>query len=452
MPWPANNTDRLIRLVNDLLVMEKLQADSLEFDFVELDLSNLIENAIDINELLAKEHNVTFKFTKALDGAVVYGDADRLTQVISNLLSNAAKFSPANEIVDVSVERTATSLRINVSDVGDGIPNAFRSKVFERFSQADSSDTRRQGGTGLGLNISKEIVEKHGGIIGFESEEGRGARFYFELPDRKAVPSKAGQALNNDMAAVPGELVKRGKVLVLEDDPDVATLLAIMLKDNGYDADIARSAGEAKAMLLEANYAAVTVDIMLPDQDGISLIQELRAQERTRNVATIVVSAKASEARSEILTASMGIVDWLDKPIDQKRLIDALHKAAVMASSSSKPRVLHVEDDWDLCRIMTAMIGNSMDYVCAHTLIDARKFLESEKFDLAILDMGLPDGNGLELLDVLKCSKNDAMPAIIFSSDSVNKETESQVAALVKSNHSNEDLLELVGRLVKSTG
>ena len=116
----SDNTERLIRLVNDLLVMEKLQADSLEFDFAELDLSDLIENAMELNEPIAKEHNVTFNFTKTADNATVYGDAGRLTQVISNLLSNAAKFSPANETVEISVDRTATSVRVNLSDVGTG--------------------------------------------------------------------------------------------------------------------------------------------------------------------------------------------------------------------------------------------------------------------------------------------------------------------------------------------
>jgi PAS domain S-box-containing protein len=447
----SSNTERLINLVNDLLDMEKLQAGSMEFNLLDLNIGELVEKSLTLNEPFAIEHGVTFKLTSSIEDATVYGDSDRLTQVISNLLSNAAKFSPAGEIVEISIERSATSFRINVSDKGPGIPNEFRDRIFGRFTQADSTDARKKGGTGLGLNISQAIVEKHGGVIGFDSVEGEGSTFYFELPERIRTATAQANSPSEISKAIRAEVPDGGKILVLEDDPDVAKLLSIMLEDNGYDVDIAYNAHEAKARIARTTYAAVTVDVMLPDQDGISLIRELRAEENTHNLATIVVSAKASTVRREVVAASMGIIDWLDKPIDQSRLLSAVQQATFVAQRAEKPRVLHVEDDVDLCQVMTAMIGDTMDFMCAHTFREAQRLLLDEKFDLVILDPGLPDGDGLDLLATLKVSEEDSTPVIIFSSDGVDRETAVQVeAALLKSRCSNEELLDLVSRLAKN--
>jgi DNA-binding response OmpR family regulator len=301
------------------------------------------------------------------------------------------------------------------------------------------------------LNISQAIVEKHGGVIGFDSVEGEGSTFYFELPERIRTATAQANSPSEISKAIRAEVPDGGKILVLEDDPDVAKLLSIMLEDNGYDVDIAYNAHEAKARIARTTYAAVTVDVMLPDQDGISLIRELRAEENTHNLATIVVSAKASTVRREVVAASMGIIDWLDKPIDQSRLLSAVQQATFVAQRAEKPRVLHVEDDVDLCQVMTAMIGDTMDFMCAHTFREAQRLLLDEKFDLVILDPGLPDGDGLDLLATLKVSEEDSTPVIIFSSDGVDRETAVQVeAALLKSRCSNEELLDLVSRLAKN--
>jgi len=424
----------------------------MKFNLEILDVKGLVENSLALNKPFADEHNIEFKLVKSPKSATVYGDPDRLAQVISNLLSNAAKFSPSGETVKISIERSKKTFRINVFDKGPGIPKGFHDRIFGRFSQANSADNREKGGTGLGLNISKSIIEQHGGTIGFESEEGKGSKFYFDLPERKSETKETRKLPSEGVAETNRRDLTGSRVLVLEDDPDVAKLLSMMLTERGYSVDTAHNAHDAKAMISSTEYAAVTVDILLPDQDGISLVRELRAQEKTRNLATIVVSAKASSVKDEVVSASMGIIDWLDKPIDQNRLIDAVNQAALVGLSSGTPRVLHVEDDADLGKVMMAMIGDSMDYVCVHTFGEARRLLQKERFDLAILDIGLPDGNGLDLLDTLKDSDNDGMPVIIFSSDGVSLETAAKVeAALVKSNHSNQDLIELMNRLTKKS-
>ncbi|ALP54286.1 hypothetical protein Tel_14665 [Candidatus Tenderia electrophaga] len=176
------NSKRLTLLINDLLDLEKIESGRLEFNVKPLDLVALAHSALEANEAYARQHNVSLRLTCAPEQAMVQGDENRLLQVFANLISNAVKYSPERETVRLTIERKAEFYRVAVIDQGPGIPEEFRARIFERFAQADSSDTREKGGTGLGLSISKVIVERHGGRIGFDSEVGKGACFYFDLP------------------------------------------------------------------------------------------------------------------------------------------------------------------------------------------------------------------------------------------------------------------------------
>jgi len=176
------NSDRLNMLINDILDIEKIEAGKLEFNMMPTNVSTLVGNAIEANKGYADLHKATFEFVKSADQLLVQGDKDRLMQVLSNLMSNAAKFSPDGSTVELSVHREDNMVRVSVKDQGRGIPEEFRDKIFEKFTQADSSDTRQIGGTGLGLSISRSIIEQHGGKIGFESEVDAGSTFYFTLP------------------------------------------------------------------------------------------------------------------------------------------------------------------------------------------------------------------------------------------------------------------------------
>ncbi|NNE19068.1 MAG: PAS domain S-box protein [Myxococcales bacterium] len=184
-----NNSSRLVRLVNDILDLEKLESDRLEFQLTEVDLSKAVREAIENNRGLAGEKAVQVELTDELPELSVQTDPDRLAQVLTNLLSNATKFSPDGGVVDVSVVEHCGRARVAVRDRGTGIPGEFRSRIFQRFAQADNSDTRKNGGTGLGLSIAKAIVEGLGGTIGFENVDGGGARFFFELPTLDRLPA-----------------------------------------------------------------------------------------------------------------------------------------------------------------------------------------------------------------------------------------------------------------------
>lgn len=176
------SSERLVRLVNDVLDIEKIEAGKMEFRSDELEIAPLLDEAIDAVRGSAAQRPVALERAGSGRGLRVRGDHDRLVQLLVNLLSNAIKYSPQYNSVTLACSEVPAGIRLSVSDNGPGIPEAFQARVFAKFAQADSSDTRLKGGTGLGLAICRAIAEQHGGIIGFDTEEGRGTTFYVTLP------------------------------------------------------------------------------------------------------------------------------------------------------------------------------------------------------------------------------------------------------------------------------
>lgn len=178
-----DNCERLAYLVNDILDMEKIMAGKMDFIKEKVTLSPLVKGIFDQNTGYAEKYNVSFGVRDKFKGIEVEVDTNRFNQALTNLISNAAKFSPYGGKVYISIEAyDSDHVKIFVKDSGPGIPKALREKIFERFSQADSSTTRAKGGTGLGLIISKNIIEAFGGNINFATVEGKGSTFYFILP------------------------------------------------------------------------------------------------------------------------------------------------------------------------------------------------------------------------------------------------------------------------------
>jgi PAS domain S-box-containing protein len=177
------NSGRLAHLVNDILDVEKIESGKMHYDMKPEDLMSIVDQALETIRGYGQELGIEFVLTEVLDGARVNVDAHRLLQVLANLLSNAAKFSPRGQKVEVAVRRHGPMVRVSVTDHGAGVPPEFHDRIFERFSQADASDSRRLGGSGLGLHISKSIVDKFGGQIGFETTTGSGSTFFFDLPE-----------------------------------------------------------------------------------------------------------------------------------------------------------------------------------------------------------------------------------------------------------------------------
>jgi PAS domain S-box-containing protein len=179
----AKNSDRLVRLINDILDVEKIESGEMGFRFSPVELMPLVEAAVDGNRAYAQGYEVELRIVRAVDGVRVWADPDRLLQVMANLLSNSAKFSPRGGVVEVEVVARGGEVRVAVTDHGRGIPADFQARIFEKFAQADSSSTRQKGGTGLGLSISRAIVERHRGRISFTSEARGRTCFFFDLPE-----------------------------------------------------------------------------------------------------------------------------------------------------------------------------------------------------------------------------------------------------------------------------
>ena len=433
-----SNSERLVLLVNDILDIEKMESGRLEFRRENVSARRLLSEAVEANRAYGTEFQVDFAVAPGAD-ALVYADIGRITQVLANLLSNAAKFSPRGGTVEVSLELDAGNVTFAVRDHGQGIPEEFRGRIFQRFAQADSSDVRQKGGTGLGLSISRAIVEHHGGNIGFEDAPGGGTRFFFSLP-----------RLVERLGPPPGQLSTgsdRRRALIVEDDADVARLLSMMLDQHGWDSEVARTAEEAFARLDAGRFDALTLDLLLPDGDGLSLFRRLRQRPDGKALPVVVISAIADEGKRELNGDAVGVVDWLDKPIDQLRLRDALRQA--LQGTEGHARVLHVEDDSDIVRVVAAVMGGEAEVIPARSLAEARTRLANEpRFALVIIDVGLPDGSGLDLIQDLR-RLDPPPPVLIFSASDYDSATARSVAAsLVKSRTENRVLHETIRQLI----
>ena len=429
------NSDRLVRLINDILDVENIEAGGMEFEMRRIDVMSLVEQAVDANKAYGDQYGVTFVVNGPPFDIAVIGDHDRLMQVLANLLSNAAKYSPTGGSINIDVCERGSFVRMAVIDNGTGMAESFRHRVFEKFSQADSSDSRQKGGTGLGLNISRAIVERHGGSIAFDTEVDVGTTFYFDLPMVRS------RATRDDRA--PADATKP-RILICEDEPDIISLLDLMLRGSGYATDIARNSQEAKDMLAKNDYAAMTLDIGLPDQDGISLIQDVRGVEKTHDLPIVVVSAKTSEVSDQVKGNAIGIIDWLEKPIDQIDLMESIRRA-IRFGRADVPSILHVEDDADVRQVVAAVVGDRARIVPAASFREAEECLNREDFDVVVLDLTLPDGAGEDLLPLLHQDGNGSVPVIVFSAREFSAGAARNIeAALIKAWTSNEALLEAI--------
>ncbi|CAN5349061.1 hypothetical protein BH10PSE1_BH10PSE1_31490 [soil metagenome] len=424
------NSQRLVRLINDILDIEKIESGKLRLDLAPLDLRDIAERSIDGVRGYAEELGVSLSLAKG-EPAPVRGDADRLIQVVTNLLSNASKFSPSGGVVTVTVDPETRLARLSVTDHGPGIPDAFRARIFSKFAQADGSDTRAKGGTGLGLAIAREITERHGGRLWFESAPGEGSTFHLDLP----LANAEGAAIDMDGP----------RLLIVEDDFDAATLLKEMLEADGFAAEIATTGRQAMTMIRHGDYAAVLLDIHLPDADGIALIRSLRVDPETRDLPIVVVSGDASRGKAR--AQSLEVIDWMEKPFDQARLRTAV--AAIYQRQTDRlPRVLHVDDDRDILEVTAQALSGSAEMSSAESLASARAALALQRPDLIILDLGLPDGSGLELLSELRDDQGQSVPVIVYSAQEMDASVANRVeAVLTKSKSSLAGLARTVRRL-----
>lgn len=265
------NSQRLVRLIDDILDIEKLEADPVVFNLERVNVRPLVEQAIEDNRGFAEGYGVDVELDSTSVDGLVNADPDRFVQVITNLLSNAIKFSPANGKVQVAVESRGDKMRISVKDHGCGIPDKFKSRIFEKFAQADATSSRQKGGTGLGLSIVKKIVQRLGGEVGFDDALGGGTTFHVDLP---ACSSEAYSDGDLDAGSAIG-LYKRPRILHVDDDRDALVVVTNALRTTGDVVSVDSVEGARRALATD-HFDLAVIDISLNIGSGLDLLPDLR--------------------------------------------------------------------------------------------------------------------------------------------------------------------------------
>lgn len=384
----VESTDRLIRLINDILDVERITAGKVTLDRRTVAAADLADRAVAEMRGLAEHAQVQVQAEHITGSADA--DPDRIVQTLTNLLSNAIRFSPPGGTVRVRAVEQDQELMFSVSDEGPGIPPDQLEAIFGRFAQVDASDAREKEGSGLGLAICRGLVEQHGGRIWAHSEPDHGATFYFTLP--AAEPAAA-------IAQSPEERPAMPTVLVCEDDPQTRAVIGEMLRSHGYAVVGAASGEEAVARAAEVAPAAVLMDLALPGIDGWTAIAQLRADARTSHLPVLIVSG--SPPSTPPSTSPLDVAAWLSKPLDLTTLLTALREA--VSGDRSQPCVLVVEDDQSLAQVLTTLFAeHGVLAVSAHTARDALRLARDLVPDLLLLDLLLPDSDGFALVGWLR--------------------------------------------------
>jgi len=411
-----SNSQRLVRLINDVLDMEKLASGSLPFNMTETSLRAVAVRSIEMTRGYADQLGVELVLEGDGEGVEVRGDPDRLVQVVTNLLSNAAKYSPRGERVVVRVEGDGANAKLSVTDQGPGVPIAFRDRIFSRFAQADSSDARGKSGTGLGLYIAREIAERHGGRLWFDSPADGGATFHLELP---SLVREASRPSATD------------RIMLVEDEPAAAAILSAILEDDGLKVDVAGTLAEAREYLKTyGRYGAVVLDLRLPDGDGVDLAKEIRAAPDLAGMPIVVVSADARRGRdSEV--RMLEVADWMEKPVDPDRLTMLVRNA--LDRVGERRLILHVDNDRDIREVVATALADWGEVVSTDGVAEAREIIGRKRPDLIVMDPELQDGDGADLIFELQ-GQEDPPPVIVFSAQDTTEDLGPAVAAvLVKS-------------------
>jgi PAS domain S-box-containing protein len=333
--------DNLLNLINDILDLSKVEASQLELERTGFALNDHLEKVTEMVAARADEKGLSLVCEIAPDVPTdLVGDPTRLRQVLLNLIGNAIKFTQSGEVslrvapdADSSVP---TALRFTVSDTGIGIPGEKLGRVFERFTQADSSTTRRFGGSGLGLTISKRLVELMGGRIWVESEVGKGSVFAF------AVPFEISAAVNRPTVAPigtgPEPALPPLHILLVEDSPDNRTITMAYLEDTPYRVEIAENGDIACKKFTAGNYDLVLMDRQMPVMDGLTATRAIRAWEQANDrppTPIIALTAAALKGDREKCLAA-GCTAFLTKPIRQEVLLQAIKEHSLVALTSSE--------------------------------------------------------------------------------------------------------------------
>ena len=421
----STNTERLIRLINDILDLERMDSGRAPLTLRRCSLYDLAHEAVDTMTSMADEAHIRLELDcfAARDSIYFDADPDRILQVLTNLLSNAIKFSPAGSAVSVQIDGNLDSLMLKVVDHGRGIPPDKLEAIFDRFQQVESGDASKKGGTGLGLAICRSIVQQHGGAIWAQpNQSGPGTTLWVQF-------SRSARASDSGLPTPIATPVQRGhgRILICDDDPGIRVVVAEQLRQHGYDILEARSGEEAIAIAnrqaaigAASSISAILLDLHMPGLSGWETLQQLKKSPNTEAIPVVILSVvPPSERRPD------GPVDvtqrnghpqgWVQKPFNENLLLAELGR--ILDSKHGLGHVLLVEDDPDLARVILTGFeetGVLIDHVS--TRQKAIDFCLLGPPDLLILDLTLPDGDGFSLVEWLRRQPAlRTLPLVVYS-------------------------------------
>jgi signal transduction histidine kinase len=445
----------LLQLINDVLDLAKVEAGRMQLDLDPFDVPEALQNIQEIAQALAIKKRVTLDVSVDPDLPPLIADAAKFRQVLYNLLSNAIKFTPEGGSVRVRAQQgsgdgtggDAGWLQIAVADTGVGIRPEDQDRIFGEFEQVDSSYSRQQQGTGLGLALTRRLVELHGGTIRVTSAgEGQGSTFYVRFPFEAPQAAPAGEPVAVPAAVRPSER-ERPLVLVVEDQPAAEELLCHYLSEAGYDTAVVARGDLAVSRARELQPDAITLDVMLPHRDGLQVLADLKASPDTREIPVVMVSVTENQE----LGVAMGAMDWLVKPVERTRLTEVLHRVTA-ARGSAPESVLVIDDEAAVREVLTETLKEQGYRVEAAAggregIALARK----RRPDLVVLDLMMPEVTGFDVVRALReRPATREIPVVIYTAKDLTEEDQqvlSRHVTGIAAKSDGEDLLRELERM-----
>ncbi|UWQ32196.1 response regulator [Leisingera sp. M527] len=393
----------LLNLINEILDLSKIEAGKFEMHIESFDLPSLIHDATTTVRPMAEKNGNELTVDCPDDLGAISADQTRMRQIILNLLSNACKFTEKGQVVLVAREvpdDLGSAVSIAITDTGIGLSAEQIDRLFEEFSQADSSTTRRFGGTGLGLAISRRLARMMGGDIEVQSALGEGATFTFRLP--RIVIASSGEddasPLPERPPALPINSARRDnpRILVVDDDRASRELMRVMLAKQGYDVVTAVDGREGLELARRMKPSAITLDVVMPELDGWEFLKEIKSDTETAAIPVIMATMTEEPDRGFALGAS----EYMTKPIDREKMKALLSK---YHPQDRTPEVLVVEDDPDVRDVLRGIFSKSgWDVTEAENGNVGIERLDGCQPDLIMLDLLMPEMDGFQFLEALR--------------------------------------------------
>ncbi len=432
------NGKHLLQLINQVLDLAKIEAGRMELELEVVDLRALLGETLEQMEGQVKDKPVRLRSFVPGDLGLVETDRGKLKQVIINLVGNAIKFTDEGEVtVEVVPEpESGRVAAIAVRDTGMGISPERLHAIFEAFQQADGTTSRRFGGTGLGLTISRSLCQLMGYDLKVESEVGVGSVFSILLTELVKPPARPEDALiaealkpmessrpRADVAEDPLRKEKGRPVLVIDDDHDSRILITHHLEDLGYDVLTAASAGDGLEQARVYRPDLITLDLMMPGMTGWEALREFKEDPELRDIPVVVVSMIAGEGDR---TSLMGAVDVLPKPIEKDRLLEVVKRNL---DETRNRRVLVVEDDPDARAVIRNYLEEAgMEVILAENGREGEKRLQEEVPDLILLDLVMPVMDGTTFLKRLREeTRHRGIPVVICTGKELSREEQERL-------------------------